>query len=48
MEKEADTRAVKEGDVVAWPWLGPWVVITRIRPPRAASMLARGKKPTGV
>lgn len=47
MEKVTDLGVLEERDVVARPWLGPWVVTTRIHPSRAL-VPARGKKSIGV
>lgn len=46
-EKAADLGAA-ERVMVARPWLGPWVVTTKIRPPRVAATSTKGKKSTGI
>lgn len=47
-KKMVDLGGVEEREVMARPWLGPWVVTTKIRPPRAAPASARVKKSAGV
>lgn len=47
-KKRADLGTREERSKVVRHWLGPQVVTTRIRPPKAALALAREKKTAGV
>lgn len=47
-EKVRDPKIMEERSRVAWPQLGPWQVMTRIRLSKFASASSKGRKATRV